>query len=150
MKVVLLKDVAGLGQRGEVVNAAEGYARNYLMPRCLAEPASEGRLKEIARNLDSKAKKQERLKAQACNLADRINGQAVRVAVRAGDNGKLFGSVQTKDIAAAMSEQLGLKIDRKKIELKEPVRALGRYAVVARLFPGVQAEFTVEVVSAGA
>lgn len=150
VKVVLLKDVSNLGRRGEVVDVAEGYARNFLLPRRLAEPASAGRMQEIARNLDLKAKKEERAAAQARSLADRLKGQEVRVAVRAGEGGKLFGSVQTRDIAEAVDSQLGLKIDRKKFEIKEPIRALGRYSVLARLYPGVQAEFTVEVVSSGA
>lgn len=150
MKVVLLKDVPNLGRRGEVVNVAEGYARNYLLPRRLAEPASESRMQEIARNLDLKAKKEERAAAQARSLADRLKGQEVRVAVRAGEGGKLFGSVQTRDIAEAVASQLGIKVDRKKFEIKEPIRALGRYTVLARLHPGVQAEFTVEVVNSGA
>ncbi|MDI6710844.1 MAG: 50S ribosomal protein L9 [Bacillota bacterium] len=150
MKVVLLKDVPNLGRRGEVVNVAEGYARNYLLPRRLAEPASEGRMQEIAHNIDLKAKKEERAAAQARAVAARLTGRAVKVAVRAGEGGKLFGSVQTRDIAAAVASQLGLKVDRKKFEIKEPVRALGRYTVLARLHPGVQAEFTVEVVNSGA
>jgi len=150
MKVVLLKDVPGLGRRSEVVNVAEGYARNYLLPRRLAEPASESRMREIARNLDLKAKKEERAAAEARAMAVRLEGQTVKVAVRAGEGGKLFGSVQAKDIAEAVASQLSIRIDRKKIEIKEPIRTLGRYPVLARLYPGVQAEFAVEVVSSGA
>ncbi|MBO8127883.1 MAG: 50S ribosomal protein L9 [Peptococcaceae bacterium] len=146
MKVVLLKDVSSLGKRGDVVQVAEGYARNFLLPRGLAQPATAGKMKEIARVKDMKAQKEAKIKAEAEKLAAKIRGQTVQVPVRVGEGGKLFGSVGTRDIAEALKKSLGVKIDRKKVELEDPIKSLGRFDVVARLYPGVQAEFAVEVV----
>ncbi|MDA8097741.1 MAG: 50S ribosomal protein L9 [Clostridia bacterium] len=150
MKVVLLKDVSGVGKRGEIVNVAEGYGRNFLIPRGIAQEATEGRIKEIAQNRQAKATKEERMAAEARKLAARIKGLSVRVEARAGEGGKLFGSVGNKDVAQALAAQAGIKLDKKKIELKETVKALGSYSALARLHPGVQAEFTVEVVNSNA
>ncbi len=147
MKVVLLKDVAGLGVRGAVVKVAEGYARNYLIPKGLAQEATAGRLKEIARRERVKEQKADRLATQARQMADKLAGLTVRIPVRAGEGGKLFGSVGTKDIAQVLATQHNLEIDRKKLEIKEPIKSLGRFPVLARLHPGVQAKFEVEVVS---
>lgn len=146
MKVVLLKDVPGVGKRGEIVKVAEGHARNYLIPRQLAEEATEGRLKEIRRNKDVKAKKAAKAEAEARKLATRFKGLVVQVKARCGEGGKLFGSVGNKDVAEALAAQTGIKLDRKKIELHETIKALGVYPVLARLHPGVQADFKVEVV----
>jgi len=145
VKVILLKDVSNLGKKGDIVNAADGYARNFLFPKGLAEPVTEGRLQEIARNADARAKKEKRIEEQARALAARLKGLTVKVAVRTGEGGKLFGSVSTKDIATALEEQHKISVDRKKLELKEPIKSLGTYQVLARLYPGVQAEFAVEV-----
>jgi large subunit ribosomal protein L9 len=147
VKVVLLKDVAGLGVRGAVVKVAEGYARNYLIPKGLAQEATAGRLKEIARRERVKEQKADRLATQARQMADKLAGLTVRIPVRAGEGGKLFGSVGTKDIAQVLATQHNLEIDRKKLEIKEPIKSLGRFPVLARLHPGVQAKFEVEVVS---
>ncbi|MEW6725882.1 MAG: 50S ribosomal protein L9 [Bacillota bacterium] len=145
MKVILLKDVSNLGRKGDIVNAADGFARNFLFPKGLAEPVTEGRMQEIARNADARARKEKRLDEQARALAARLKGLTVKVAVRTGEGGRLFGSVSTKDIAAALEAQHKINIDRKKFELKEPIKSLGTYKVLARLHPGVHAEFTVEV-----
>ncbi|MBE0467195.1 MAG: 50S ribosomal protein L9, partial [Candidatus Desulforudis sp.] len=129
MKVVLLKDVAGLGGRGEVVNVAEGYARNFLIPKGLAQEATAGRLKELARRDEAKEQKADRLVTQARKLASELKGLTVRVPARAGEGGKLFGSVGNKDIAVVLAARHGLKIDRKKLELGEPIKSLGRFPV---------------------
>ncbi len=146
MKVVLLKDVAGLGTRGQVVKVAEGYARNFLIPKGLAEEATPGRVKELARLDQARGERAERLTAQARKVAATLKGLTVRIPARAGEGGKLFGSVGNKDVAAALAAQHNLKIDRKKLELKEPIKSLGRFPVLARRHPGVQVEFEVEVV----
>lgn len=146
MKVVLLKDVSGVGKRGEIVKVAGGYARNYLIPRELAEEATEGRMREVRRIRDVKAQRARKARAGAQKLAARLGGLVVRVEARSGEGGKLFGSVGNKDVAAALAAQAGIKLDRKKIELDETIRALGVYPARARLHPGVQADFKVEVV----
>lgn len=150
MKVVLLKDVSGIGKRGEIVNVAEGHGRNFLIPRGMAQEATDGRVREIARNRQAKASKEERMAEEARKLAARIKGLSVKVEARAGEGGKLFGSVGNKDVAQALAAQSGIKLDRKKIELKESMKALGSYPALVRLHPGVQAEFTVEVVNGNA
>lgn len=146
MKVLLLQDVAGLGTRGQVVRVAEGYARNFLIPKGLAEEVTAGRLRELAKVSRAKEQKAERLTTQARKVAAQLEGLTVRIPVRAGEGGKLFGSVGNKDIAAVLAARHNIKIDRKKLELKESVKSTGKYSVLARLYPGVQAAFEIEVV----
>jgi large subunit ribosomal protein L9 len=143
---VLLKDVAGLGARGEVVRVAEGYARNFLVPKGWAEAATAGRLKELDRRNQARKQRVDRLETQARKTASQLEGLTVRIPARSGEGGKLFGSVGNKDIAAVLAARHGLKIDRKKLELGESIKSLGKFSVLARLYPGVQVEFEVEVV----
>lgn len=144
MRVILLEDVPRLGKKGVVVNVAEGYARNYLLPRGLAEPATEGKVKEIERAVAARAQKERRAEERARDLAGRLKDLTVRIPARVGEGGKLFGSVSTRDIAAALKKE-GFEVDRKQLVLDEPIKSLGRYRVQARLYPGVQASFWVEV-----
>lgn len=146
MKVVLLTDVSGLGERGEIVEVAAGYARNYLLPRELAEEATAGRMKEVRRIKAAKAQRAQKAKARAQKLAARFKDLVVRVEARGGEGGKLFGSVGNKDVAEALAARADIRIDRKKIELGETIKALGVYPALARLHPGVTADFKVEVV----
>lgn len=145
MKVVLLKDVAGQGKRGDVLNVAEGYARNYLFPRGLAGEASQGRLKEIDQRKQATEAKEHKIEQSAKELAERLHNLTVVVRTKTGEAGKLFGSVNNKDVADALAEQHKIKIDKKKLVIKEPIKQLGSYPVLAKLHPVVQAEITVEV-----
>ena len=143
MKVILLADVPGQGKRGEVVNVADGYARNYLFPRGLACEASEGRLKEISARQKALADKEKKLADEARALARRLEGTTVTIRVKSGEGGKLFGSITARDIAEALAGQQGIEIDKKKILLKEPLKHLGSYTVPVRLHSGVSASINV-------
>lgn len=147
MKVILLEDVPKLGKRGNVVEVADGYARNYLLPRKLAVLATEERLEELHREKDREAKKKKKELEEARRLAQMLEGATVTVVARAGEGGKLFGSVTNKEIAQAIENTFHISIDRRKIELEEPLKILGSYPVILRLHPEVQARITVEVVT---
>ncbi|SMC00023.1 LSU ribosomal protein L9P [Thermanaeromonas toyohensis ToBE] len=147
MKVILLEDVPKLGKRGSVVEVADGYARNYLLPRKLAVTATEERLEELHREKDREAKKKQKELEEARRLARILEGSTITVVARAGEGGKLFGSVTNKEIAQAIENTFHISIDRRKIELEEPLKLLGSYPVILRLHPEVQARITVEVVT---
>jgi large subunit ribosomal protein L9 len=147
VKVILVKDVKGLGNKGDVVQVAEGYARNYLFPRGLVTEASEGKLKELGKRRDAESRRQEKELAAARAIAARLQGVTIKVTSRAGEGGKLFGSVTNKEVAEIIQKKLGLSLDKRRVEIKEPIKALGIYPAVARLHPEVQAAFTIEVVA---
>ncbi|MDN5345294.1 MAG: large subunit ribosomal protein [Clostridia bacterium] len=149
MKVILTADVAKLGNRGALVDVAEGYARNYLLPRGLAVEATSGRIKELTREKRRQEAKKSQELEQARRQAGQLNGAMVRIATRSGEQGKLFGSVTNKEIAQAIKNSFHLDIDRRKIDLKEPIKALGSYQVTLRLHPEVQAHLQVQVVAEG-
>jgi len=146
MRVILLKDVPGQGKRGDVINVAEGYARNYLFPRKLACEASREKMKELAERQQANALKEKQIKQEAEELAARLEKITVLVPAKAGEGGKLFGSVNNKDICDAIVSQHRIKLDKKKVVLKEPIKQLGEYTVVAKLHPDVQAGIKVRVV----
>lgn len=146
MKVILLKDVPGQGKRGDVINVAEGYARNYLLPRNLASEASQRKIKELSDLQQKNALKGEKLRQEAQELAARLENITVVVKTKAGEGGKLFGSVNNKDICDAMVLQHRIQLDKKKVALKEPIKQLGEYSAVAKLHPDVHAEIKVKVV----
>lgn len=147
MKVVLTKDVPGQGKSGDVVNVAEGYARNYLFPRGMAVEASRGKMNELAVRRQAQAAKEIQIEQEARVLAARLDNLKLIVTAKQGEGGKLFGSVNNKDIADALAAQHKIKLDKKKLVVKEPIKHLGTYTVTAKLHPSVQAEIIVEVVS---
>lgn len=146
MKVILLEDVKNVGQKGQLINASEGYARNFLFPKKLGVEATKGNMNELEakKRADAKKKQEELEEAQA--LGAQIASKSVKIAVKTGENGKLFGAVTNKEISAAMELQTGLKIDKKKIVLDEPIRMVGRRTVAVKIHPKVSAELTVEIV----
>ena len=143
MKVLLLQDVKGTGKKGEVVNVSDGYARNFLLPRKLADPADAQAIN--AANIQKSAAQHRKFTAgvKAREQAKALDGQVVRVKARVGENGKMFGTVSGKEIAAALEEQKGVTVDRKKISI-DSIRALGEYTAKLSLFEGVSA--TVKVI----
>ena len=143
MKVILLQDIKSLGKKGDIVETAEGYGRNYLLPRKLAKEASAANLNQAKQDQANAARRAAQKKDEATVLAAQI--EKVTLKVRVGDNGKMFGSVASKDVAEALIEQTKLDIDRRKIELKTPVKGLGNYTAVAKLHPEIAAEFAVVV-----
>jgi large subunit ribosomal protein L9 len=146
MKVILLKDVPGQGKRGDTVNVAEGYARNYLFPRGLATEASAGKMKEMADRRQAQALKEQKIEQEARELAARLDRVTVVIKTKTGEGGRLFGSVNNKDVADALAAQHKITLDKKKLVVKEPIKQLGVYSATARLHPSVHAEIKVEVV----
>ena len=146
MDVILSQDVKKLGKKGEVVSVAEGYARNYLLPRGMAMEASQGRIKDLARQRDALANQKQKQEDQSRALGDKLAGVKISLPAKVGEAGKLFGAISNKDIAGALLAINGLDVDKKKIVLKEPIKALGEYVVMVKLHPAVQVELTVEVV----
>jgi large subunit ribosomal protein L9 len=148
MKVVLRDDVADLGVKGDLVDVADGYARNYLVPRGLALRATKGVVKQaeaMRRNREARDIR-EREGAQA--LAARLAGTSIEIPARAGEGGKLFGSVTAADIAEAIGQRLGIEIDRRLVDLAEPIKEIGEHTVVLRLHAQVSPEVAVAVVEA--
>lgn len=145
MKVILLEDVKSIGKKGSLINVSEGYAKNYLFPKKLALEATKSNINELElkKKADDKKRQEELQQAQA--LGKKLEEKPVKVSVKTGENGKLFGSVTNKEISAALEEQTGLKIDKKKIILEEPIRMVGTRHVTIKLHPQVSIELTVEI-----
>ncbi|RAP74251.1 50S ribosomal protein L9 [Paenibacillus montanisoli] len=142
MKVIFLQDVKGQGKKGEVKDLSEGYVRNFLFPKNLAKPASEGNLKTMEFQNAAEKKKKEKEKEDAKALAERLEALKVIVKTKAGEGGRLFGAITSKQIAEALEAQ-GVKIDKRKIELEEPIRTLGVTQVAVKLHPEVKAKLSV-------
>ncbi len=145
MKVVLRQDVENLGEKGSVKNVADGYARNYLIPRGMAVVATPGELKVVATNEAVKQRKIARQEQELQGLADRINGQKHVFEARAGSNGRLFGSITNGDIAEKLSKAVGTEIDRRKIVIEEPIRTTGNHDVTVNLIGKLRPTVTVTV-----
>jgi len=146
MKVILLKDILNLGEENELVEVSEGFARNYLLPKKSAIVATSYAIAALERNKKNIAKKLEEKKAGFRETAKKLEGKALEIKVDVGEEGKLFGSVSTVDIAGAIKAAYGVDVDRKKIVLSEHIKALGEYPVSVKMFSGVEAKITVQVV----
>jgi len=146
MKVILLQDVPNLGKRGDSVEVSPGYARNYLLPKGLVVEATPAALKEWDARASREQEKASRELAQARALAEKLSQREIQVAAKAGEGGRLFGSVTSKDLSEAVSRQLGLQIDRRKIHLEENLKSLGTFTVTVRLHPEVMADLKVKIV----
>ena len=144
MEVILREDIDQLGSRGDVVKVAPGYARNFLLPKRLAVAATESNKKIVEQERQAHLRKEAKAVGEATQLAQIMTGATVRIAQKAGENDQLFGSVTSKDIAEALTAQ-NYNIDRRKIQLDEPIRQLGEYKVAVRLHKDVTAEITVVV-----
>lgn len=145
MKVILLQDVKGQGKKGEMVNVSDGYARNYLLPRKLAEEATTDAL-NAKKNADAaKARKVENEKAQATALKDRLAECPVKIFAKAGTGGRLFGSVTTKEISDALKEQHGVDIPKAKLTLEDAIKTFGTFQCKAKLYTDIAAVIYVQV-----
>ena len=145
MIVILQKDVKGTGKKGDVVKVSDGYARNVLIPKGIAKEATEGNVKNLNRQKEIAAEKNAAQKAAAEATAAKLNESSVTIKAKGGDGGRLFGSVTNKDVADAMKDQLGIKIDKKKVELKSAIKNEGEFTAKIRLFAGVAADLKVIV-----
>lgn len=145
MKVILKEDVNKIGKKGELLEVSDGYARNYLLPRGLAEEATEGRQKEWEARRKGLALKADRAEKAAQETKRTLQGKQVVLKASAGDSGKLFGSVTTAMIAQAIFAQLKIKVEKKDIRVSETIRQVGRYDLLVRLYSNVEAEMSVLV-----
>ena len=145
MQILLLQDVDRLGQAGEVKRVADGYARNYLFPQGMAVIATPGAIKEAKKNRQATARREAKTLSEAQALAQVLDGVTVSFTMLAGEGDRLYGSVTNVNIAEALSEEVGQEVDRRKIDLEEPIKELGTHAVTIRLAPEAEAKVTVVV-----
>ena len=145
MKVVLLKDVPGKGKKDEIVSVSDGYARNFLFPRKLAAEADAKILNDIKTKEAAKLRRIELEKQAARETAEKLQSVLVKVTIQSGADGKLYGSVGTKDIAEALAAQHGIEIDKRKIVLDNPIKAYGTYTVDVKLYPEIAGKLNVLV-----
>ncbi|MGD8400056.1 MAG: 50S ribosomal protein L9 [Bacillota bacterium] len=147
MKVILKSDVKALGKNGEVKEVADGYAHNFLLPRGLAVAATSGNLKVVADKKDQLFKKEQKEAAEAQQLAGRLNGASLQIKAKAGEGGRLFGSITAKEVAEALSATFKVAIDKRKLEIDAVIKSLGSHPVKLHLYKGVVAEITVNVIA---
>ncbi len=147
MKVLLRSDVATLGKKGDLVSVADGYARNYLVPQGLAVRAGRGAEKQAEEMKRARVTRDARDLDAARELAGRLTGKNILIPARAGEGGKLFGSITPSEVVAAVQQDTGIELDRRKLELDEPIKTLGVHLVPFRLHPNVDLTLTVEVVA---
>ena len=146
MKVILLQDVRSLGKKGEIVTVSDGYARNYILPKKLGAEATGKNLNDLKLQEQNKKKVAKENLEKARALAEELKKGEVTLAMKVGEGGKAFGSVSGKEIADAARQQLNLEVDKKKIQLKEPIKTLGEHTVTLKLHAEVTAELKVNVV----
>ena len=149
VEVILLSDVEKVGLRGDVVDVARGYARNFLVPRRLAEPATPARVAELRRREAQRARHEARSVEQAREIAELLGKTVLRFDVKAGPTGALFGSVTPTDVADELWRTRKVRVDRRKIDLSEPIKRIGRYAVPVDVFTNVRVEVKTLVVPEG-
>ena len=145
MKVILLQDVKGQGKKGELVNVSDGYARNFLFPKKLAKEADAAAMTDLKNKEAAKKYKEECEKADAKALAQKLEQITVTVSVQGGADGRLYGSVTSKDVAQALQEQHGITVDKRKIELPEAVKSYGGYQLTVKVYAGIQAKLKLTV-----
>lgn len=145
MKVLLQQEVKKLGKKGDIIEVSEGYARNYLLPQKLAVEATNTTVNLANQQKAAEARKQQRMLDEAKLLAAQISKLEVTVAVKTGEGGKLFGSVTSKDIADAIQTQYNIEIDKRKIELKDNIKAVGTYPVTIKIHPEVSAQIEISI-----
>ena len=145
MKVILLKDIKGTGKKDQILEISDGYARNYLLPRKLAREATAEALNSVERAKSADKHREEVRRQEAEKLARDLKGKVVQLSVRGGENGKIYGSVTNDQIAAAMKEQLGIEVDKRKIEIEEPIKNAGQAFFNLKLLAGISTRLIVNV-----
>ena len=145
MKVILLEDVKALGKKGEIVNVNDGYARNFILPKKLGLEANGKNLNDLKLKQANEEKKAKELLEAAQDFARKLEDKSVVIKMKAGEGGRVFGSVSSKEISVAFKEQCGAEIDKKKIQLKDSIKAFGTYDVPVRLHPQVTGTLKVRV-----
>lgn len=146
MKVILLADVKGTGKKGQIVEVSDGYAKNCLLKTNKAVMATNSQLNQHQGKTDADAYHQEQRRLAAVELAKKLNQKQIKIFVKCGENGKIFGSVTSKEISEQLAKE-GLDVDKRKIELDGAIKTVGSYQIAAKLHPGVNAKFTLEVIA---
>ena len=146
MKVILLENIKGVGKKDEVFNASDGYARNFLFPKKLAIEANKGNLGNLKAKKDSNEYKRNQEKEFAQKIAEQLNNITLKIKVKAGENGKIFGGVTAKEISENLNKQYNIEVDKKKIVLKETIKVLGTTNIDVKLFEGVVAKLKVSTI----
>lgn len=145
MKVILKADVKALGKKGQIFEVSDGYARNFLFPRGLALEATSGNLNDLASKKANEERKKEKEKQDAQALAAKLNDIIVEISTKTGEGGRLFGSITSKEIAEALKSKHGIELDKRKLEIKDPIKALGTFTVQVKIHPEVTAQLQVHV-----
>lgn len=145
MKVVLLADVKGQGKKGQIVNVSDGYARNFLFPKNLATPADNKIMNELKGKEEARLRQIELEKQAARDTAEKLKSISVKIKAQAGSDGRIYGSVTSKEIAEQLKAQHGIEIDRRKISLQDPIKAFGTYLPEIKLYPEITGKITVVV-----
>lgn len=145
MKVILLCDVKGTGKKDDILTVSDGFARNYLFPRKWAAEATPGAVKEIERKRANEARLEAERRAEAQKTADFLKGKVISLQVKCGEKGRLYGSVTGQEVADAIKAGYDIEFDKRKVEIKEPVRQLGDYEVTVRVYPNINAKMILRV-----
>ena len=146
MKVILLDNIKGVGKKDEIINANDGYARNFLLPRKLAVEANNQNLAKLKSKMDSNEHRKRTEKSEAEEISKKIEKITLKITVKAGENGKIFGGVTAKEISEQLKKEYNLNIDKKKIDLKETIKTIGIFTVNLKLYEGVTGKLKVQVV----
>ena len=147
MKVILCADIKNVGKKDQVINASDGYARNFLFPKKLAVPADKENMNKLQAKQEAKQYKKNLELEDAKKIAEKINQITLKIKTKSGDNGKIFGSITSKEIVQNLEKQFKIVVDKKKVNLKEPIKSLGTTIVELKLFEGVNAKLKVMIVS---
>lgn len=145
MEVILLEDVKALGKKGDVVKVNDGYARNFILPKKLGLEANAKNMNDLKLQKAAEVKRQQEILEEAQSLAKEIEAKSIQLKIKTGEGGRTFGSISTKEIAVAIKEQLELDIDKKKLQLSDPIKNMGTFTVPIKLHPKVTAELKVRV-----
>ena len=147
MKVILLDNIKGVGKKDEIINASDGYARNYLLPKNLAVEANAENMSKLNNKKEANMYKKDQEKQAAGDMANKLKGIMLKIKVKSGENGKIYGGITAKEISENLKNQYQLEIDKKKIELKEPLKTLGSFTVSIRLYEGIIGTLKIQVIS---
>ena len=147
MKVILTQDIKGVGKKDEIINANDGYARNFLLPRKLAVEASAKNMSLLQGRKDSANFKKEQEKENALQLQDKLSKIMLKIKVKAGGNGKIFGSITSKEIATELKNQYNIDIDKKKVILKDPIKEIGIFNIEIKLYEGIIGKLKIDILS---
>lgn len=145
MKVILLQDVPAQGKKGTLINVSDGYARNFLLPKGLAKEADKGAIADLKAKEDAAKRRAEIEKQNALKIAEKLAGVTVKIIKSGGGEGKIYGSVTTKDISDALAAQHGIEIDKRKLSISEPIKTYGGYTADAKLYPEISGKINIIV-----